>query len=46
MGGAPPQPNNNINIADYITDYQNFIRDAPFISLNLKPDENGVVILK
>lgn len=27
----------------YISDYQNFLKDAPLVAFNLKPDENGVV---
>lgn len=38
---AGKQPNLQIN--DYITDYQNFLRDAPIVAFNLKPDENGFV---
>jgi len=33
----------NLKINDYITDYQNFLRDAPIVAFNLKPDENGFV---
>lgn len=31
------------HVEDYITDYQNFIRDAPLIASNLKPNANGEV---
>lgn len=33
-------------VDDYITDYQNFLRDAPLIAENLKPDSNGVISFK
>ena len=33
----------NLQINDYMTDYQNFLRDAPIGAFNLKPDENGFV---
>lgn len=32
--------------ADYITDYQNFLKEAPLVSLNLKPDAQGRVTFK
>lgn len=25
-------------VTDYISDYQNFLRDAPLLAINLKPD--------
>lgn len=30
----------------YITDFQNFIKDAPLIAFNLKPDQDGNVVFK
>jgi hypothetical protein len=36
----------NVNCPDYITDYQNFLRDAPIVEYNLKPFSSGNVIFK
>ena len=30
-------------LAEYIPDYQNFLRDAPLVAFNLRPDADGVV---
>lgn len=30
----------------YITDFQNFIKDAPLIAFNLKPNQDGIVTFK
>lgn len=36
----------NAQVLDYITDYQNFLRDSPLVALNLKPDHEGVINFK
>jgi hypothetical protein len=36
----------NAQVLDYITDYQNFLRDSPLVALNLKPDQEGVITFK
>lgn len=36
----------NAHVLDYITDYQNFLRDSPLVALNLKPDQEGVITFK
>lgn len=47
FGGAAGSKNSPHNIEKYyITDFQNFIKDAPLIAFNLKPDQDGNVVFK
>jgi hypothetical protein len=36
----------HLQLLDYITDYQNFLKDSPLVALNLKPDQEGIVTFK
>lgn len=36
----------NLSVRSVITDYQNFLRDAPILRYNQKPNADGLVVFK
>lgn len=49
MGGgrrAMAYSTNAVQQDQSITDFQNFLKDAPLVSFNMKPDAEGKVVFK
>lgn len=45
-GGGGGRHTRQYHTQDSITDYQNFLKDAPLVSFNQKPDANGQITFK